>query len=364
MLRRLTVKGAYVMNLGLVPYGEAWELQRSLAGAVSQGAIPDTILLLEHPPTVTTGRRTEEGELHIPDGRGGRGRRDRPRRQVHLPRAGPARLLPDLRPEAARPGREALLPRARGGADPHAREARRRGRADRRADRRLADAAAAEDRQHRDPHRQVGDDARLRAQRRPRSGPFTQWITACGLEDAAFTTIAKELGRPVAVDEVRAPALEALAEVFGSSWRSCPPRASTASGRSRARPARRAMSGFGVTPTIRSGTWPRHWRSLWSARVHRGAEDDGNSASSAATRVMLETVKDFYGTSTTPRSERLGSPSRLPRHRGADSPDSSPGSSRGSRIIDPLADRLGSGGVHRRGSRRQLAQLLSPVGAD
>ena len=62
------MKGAYVMNLGVVPYAEAWELQRSLAGAVSQGAIPDTIMLLEHPPTVTTGRRTEEGELHIPDG--------------------------------------------------------------------------------------------------------------------------------------------------------------------------------------------------------------------------------------------------------------------------------------------------------
>jgi lipoyl(octanoyl) transferase len=44
--------------------------------------------------------------------------------------------------------------------------------------------------------------------------PFTQWITACGLEDAMFTTIAKELGRPITVDEVRAPALEALAEVF------------------------------------------------------------------------------------------------------------------------------------------------------
>ncbi len=44
--------------------------------------------------------------------------------------------------------------------------------------------------------------------------PFTQWITACGLEDAAFTTIAKELERAVTVDEVRAPALEALADVF------------------------------------------------------------------------------------------------------------------------------------------------------
>ena len=37
--------------------------------------------------------------------------------------------------------------------------------------------------------------------------PFTQWITACGLEDAAFTTMARELGRPVTVDEVRPPAL-------------------------------------------------------------------------------------------------------------------------------------------------------------
>src|SRR5688500_8889348 len=62
------MKGAYVLNLGLVPYGEAWELQRALAGAVSQGAIPDTIMLLEHPPVVTLGRRAEEGELHIPEG--------------------------------------------------------------------------------------------------------------------------------------------------------------------------------------------------------------------------------------------------------------------------------------------------------
>ena len=46
------------MQLGVVPYREAWELQRSLAGAVSQGAIPDTVLLLEHPPVVTLGRRT------------------------------------------------------------------------------------------------------------------------------------------------------------------------------------------------------------------------------------------------------------------------------------------------------------------
>ena len=44
--------------------------------------------------------------------------------------------------------------------------------------------------------------------------PFTQWITACGLEDAIFTTIARELGREVSVDQVRPHALAALAEVL------------------------------------------------------------------------------------------------------------------------------------------------------
>ena len=44
--------------------------------------------------------------------------------------------------------------------------------------------------------------------------PFTDWITACGLEDAAFTTIARELGRPVTVAEVRPVARDAIADVF------------------------------------------------------------------------------------------------------------------------------------------------------
>jgi lipoyl(octanoyl) transferase len=45
--------------------------------------------------------------------------------------------------------------------------------------------------------------------------PFTDWITACGLDGAAFTTIARELGRPVTVDEVRPVAAAALERVFG-----------------------------------------------------------------------------------------------------------------------------------------------------
>jgi lipoyl(octanoyl) transferase len=44
--------------------------------------------------------------------------------------------------------------------------------------------------------------------------PFTEWITACGLEDATFTTIAREAGRSVTVDEVRPHAVAALESVF------------------------------------------------------------------------------------------------------------------------------------------------------
>src|SRR4051812_32809419 len=45
--------------------------------------------------------------------------------------------------------------------------------------------------------------------------PFTEWITACGLEDAMFTTIAREAGRPVTVEDVRPHAATAIADVFG-----------------------------------------------------------------------------------------------------------------------------------------------------
>ena len=56
----------YALNLELVPYREAWQLQQTLADDVGSGALPDTVLLLEHPPVVTLGRRTDPGELHIP----------------------------------------------------------------------------------------------------------------------------------------------------------------------------------------------------------------------------------------------------------------------------------------------------------
>jgi lipoyl(octanoyl) transferase len=52
-----------VKRLGVVPYLEAWELQKERAEQRRAGAIPDVLLLLEHPPTYTRGRRSTPEEL-------------------------------------------------------------------------------------------------------------------------------------------------------------------------------------------------------------------------------------------------------------------------------------------------------------
>src|SRR4051812_18381395 len=53
----------WTVTLGLVEYREAHDLQERLRAARQAGAIPDTLLLLEHPPVYTRGRRSEAGEL-------------------------------------------------------------------------------------------------------------------------------------------------------------------------------------------------------------------------------------------------------------------------------------------------------------
>ena len=210
------MRAAYLFEPGVVPYREAWELQRSLAGAVSQGAMPETIVLLEHPPVVTLGRRTGEGEVHVPDGaevelvetdRGGKSTYHAPGQLVCYP-------ILDLRlhgedvKKYVRDLEEALI--------------------------RTVGAFGI------DGLRLEGDNmSGIWLSPPPRKlasigvhiskwitthgyalnvdldpSPFTEWITACGLEDAAFTTIAREVGRRVSVDEIRPFARDALAEVF------------------------------------------------------------------------------------------------------------------------------------------------------
>lgn len=56
-----------VVRAGLVEYLPAWDLQRALVAARRQGAIPDLLLLVEHPPTYTIGRRGSRSNLLIDD---------------------------------------------------------------------------------------------------------------------------------------------------------------------------------------------------------------------------------------------------------------------------------------------------------
>jgi lipoate-protein ligase B len=53
----------WVCQLGTVPYAEALDLQLRLRAARQADAVPDILLLLEHPPVYTRGRRTAPGEL-------------------------------------------------------------------------------------------------------------------------------------------------------------------------------------------------------------------------------------------------------------------------------------------------------------
>jgi lipoyl(octanoyl) transferase len=52
-----------VVRCGLVPYEDARRAQKRLEAARHAGDVPDLLLLLEHPPVYTMGRRTQPGEL-------------------------------------------------------------------------------------------------------------------------------------------------------------------------------------------------------------------------------------------------------------------------------------------------------------
>lgn len=54
-------------DLGLIPYRRAWELQEELRGERIAGNIPDRILLLEHSPVFTMGKRDCEEDFCSPE---------------------------------------------------------------------------------------------------------------------------------------------------------------------------------------------------------------------------------------------------------------------------------------------------------
>lgn len=216
------MRPAYVLNLGQVPYLEAWKLQRSLAGGVSQGAIPDTVMLLEHPPVVTLGRRAEPSELHVPEGaeveivetdRGGKSTYHGPGQLVCYPIFDLTRHGQDVK-RYCRDLEEALIRTLATVGVEATRLDGLTGIWIERPPRKIASIGV-----HISKWVTTHGYA-LNVDLDP--APFTEWITACGLEDTAFTTVARELGRPVSVDEVRPHAAAALEEVFGLAFEEFP----------------------------------------------------------------------------------------------------------------------------------------------
>ena len=58
----MAVSELRVIRAGTVPYEQAWARQRELHAQRVAGEAPDTLLLLEHPPVYTAGKRTEPHE--------------------------------------------------------------------------------------------------------------------------------------------------------------------------------------------------------------------------------------------------------------------------------------------------------------
>jgi lipoyl(octanoyl) transferase len=212
-------RGAYLMNLDLVPYGEGLELQRSLAGALSQGAVLETVVFLQHPPVITVGRRTERHrELHVPTSanveiaetdRGGKSTFHGPGQLVCYPILDLRQHGKDVKLYVSNLEEALILTLAGfhlegrriegltgvwmppgGGQGP----------------RKIASIGVHVSRWVTTHGYALNIDLD--------PAPFTEWITACGLEDAQFTTMARELDRPLTLEEVRPVAAAAIAEVF------------------------------------------------------------------------------------------------------------------------------------------------------
>jgi lipoyl(octanoyl) transferase len=190
-----------MIRAGLVPYEQAWQRQRDLHAAVVAGTAPDTALLLQHPPVYTAGRRTEayerpaDGTAVIDVDRGGKITWHGPGQLVGYPIV----RLPDPVDVVAHVRRiEAVLIDVCADLDvPAGRVAGRSG---------VwlpADATG--------PERKIAAIG-IRVMRGVtlhgfalNCNPDLAWydrIVPCGIADAGVTSLSRELGRDVTVDEV------------------------------------------------------------------------------------------------------------------------------------------------------------------
>ncbi|MCY0899003.1 MAG: lipoyl(octanoyl) transferase LipB [Firmicutes bacterium] len=212
---------ALLVHLGRMPYRDAWDLQRHVGARVKAHELPDTVLMVEHPPVYTVGRaahgslehllwdedrrRTEGIELYLVD-RGGDITYHGPGQLVGYPIVDLTRHGRDLH-RYLRDLEESLIRAlARFGIDAG----------------RLS------------PHTGVWVGEEKIAAIGVKA---SHWITShgfalnvdpnlehftgiipCGIDDKGVTSMARVLGRDVCLDDVQPVVEDALAEVFHWSW--------------------------------------------------------------------------------------------------------------------------------------------------
>jgi lipoyl(octanoyl) transferase len=201
-----------VRQLGSIDYLSAWQSQRKLADARVAGG-QDTVLLLEHPPVYTAGKRTEDTERPV-DGtpvvdtdRGGKITWHGPGQLVGYPIIGLAEPLDVV--NFVRRLEESLISVCHDfGLDA--------GRVDGRSGVWLPAGPMR-------PARKIGAIG-IRVSRAVTLHGFAlncdcdlsayETIVPCGIADAGVTSLSAELGRRVGVDEVRAQVAEAVCDAL------------------------------------------------------------------------------------------------------------------------------------------------------
>jgi lipoyl(octanoyl) transferase len=197
-------------RLGLIDYVEAWDVQRANADARRNGTGPDVLMLLEHPPVYTAGKRTQpedrptDGTPVVDVDRGGRITWHGPGQLVGYPIIGLAEPLDVV--DFVRRLEEALIRVA------HDLGLTAAGRVEGRSGVWLP----ADDR---GPERKIGAIG-IRVQGGVTTHGFAfncepdltayDRIVACGIADAGTTSLSVELGRSVTVAEVLEPVAAAV----------------------------------------------------------------------------------------------------------------------------------------------------------
>lgn len=198
-----------------VPYEPAWELQRELHAARAAGAIEDTVILLEHEPVFTAGKRTEpqdrpwDGTPVVEVDRGGKITWHGPGQLTGYPIV----ALPDgvYVVDYVRKLEAAIIAVCADLGVPAARVAGRSGvwiAGGDGPDRKVAAIGIRVAKGVTMHGFAINCDCDL--------GWFTR-IVPCGLSDAAVTTLSAELARPVRVAEIVPLVERRLAEAFGAS---------------------------------------------------------------------------------------------------------------------------------------------------